>query len=428
TVPATDDRYFLRARRSSDGKWSPAVTVFTGEQDDLRTGSISGSQAICHGGVPATITSSVPAYHGTAPYYYQWQYSTNGSGYHNIPGATGTSYSPGPLTSARYYRRKVTDACGDSGYSGVVTVTVRPSLSGGGISGTQTCCYDDEPNTITNTAPASGGSGDYTYQWQYSLNGGSFSNLKWANGTSYSPGRLASDRYYRRKVTDNVCGDIKYSNTVKVTVPPVMSPGSICCNQTTCGGAATLVSKYRASGGSGVYLYKWQYSYDNITFYSAPGNRNGTSYTVLPASTRYYRRKVTDLTCGDVKYSNSILITVRDKLSPGGISGAQTICEGGTAGRISNSAPPSGGDGSYTYRWQTSPDDSNWSTAPGDYNNPYYDPGTLASTKYFRRRVYSCGQYKYTGSVKITVNPDNLQAGTVSTSSTGITAGQPVTL
>jgi hypothetical protein len=90
---------------------------------------VSSSQQICNGNVPSTITAT-SASGGSGPgYTYQWQSSTDGVVWIDIPGANILSFSPHALTATSYYRIAATDGgtphCG-SVYSDSVLITVNP--------------------------------------------------------------------------------------------------------------------------------------------------------------------------------------------------------------------------------------------------------------------------------------------------------------
>lgn len=82
------------------------------------------------------------------------------------------------------------------------------------------------------------------------------------------------------------------------------------------------------------------------------------------------------------------------------------ICEGSLVGTITGSVP-SGGNGTYTYLWEsstTSPS-SDFVPAAGPNDEVDYDPGTLTQTTWFRRKVTSGGCSSTSVVVEITVNP-----------------------
>ncbi len=73
-------------------------------------------------------------------------------------------------------------------------------LSGGEISPDSLSINTGEsPETISSVSDASGGNGAYTYQWQLSTDGSTFSDISGATGTSYTAPVLTQNTWYRRK-------------------------------------------------------------------------------------------------------------------------------------------------------------------------------------------------------------------------------------
>lgn len=161
--------------------------------------------------------------------------------------------------------------------------------------------------------------------------------------------------------------------------------------------------------------YVWQYANSS----SGPwNNTSGTSVATYnpPAgltTDRWYRRKVTS--CGgQVKYSNVIMIDVRPQLAAGGINGAQTICYNGNPSTLGTTASASNGEGGYIYQWQISTNgSSSWTNISAATSTTYNPPGAMTASRWYRRRVISCGQTKYTNTVKVTVR-GALTAGSTS--------------
>src|SRR5690606_7594657 len=67
--------------------------------------------------------------------------------------------------------------------------------------------------------PAAGGScgGSYTYQWQKSTNGTTFTDISGASGLTYNVGNLTATTYYRRRTTCG-SGNFAYTNISTITV------------------------------------------------------------------------------------------------------------------------------------------------------------------------------------------------------------------
>src|SRR5690606_36741773 len=124
----------------------------------------------------------------------------------------------------------------------------------------------------------------------------------------------------------------------------------------------------------------------------APGNLT---------STRWYRRRASS--CNETKYTSALKVAVYPALNSGSIGGANTICSGTNAGNLNNVSSPSGGNGSYSYQWQYSTNGTRgWSTISGATASTS-SPGSLTSTRWFRRKVTSCNDTQYSNTVKITI-------------------------
>lgn len=98
-----------------------------------------------------------------------------------------------------------------------VYVTVTPPLvpTPGTADQTVEVCVREQ---ITLTAHVTGGEGFYTYQWQSSTNGTSWSNIAGATSASYVPPvQIKSGTYYyRRMTTDTTCGTVYNLITLNV--------------------------------------------------------------------------------------------------------------------------------------------------------------------------------------------------------------------
>ncbi|WP_310397846.1 T9SS type A sorting domain-containing protein [Hymenobacter sp.] len=80
--------------------------------------------------------------------------------------------------------------------------------------------------------------------------------------------------------------------------------------------------------------------------------------------------------------------TTLAQVTPGSIGADQTVCAGGTPAPLASLMAASGGTGTYAYQWESSLDNFAWTAIPGAAG-AMYEPGPLASTTYFRRRVTS---------------------------------------
>jgi hypothetical protein len=92
---------------------------------------------------------------------------------------------------------------------------------------------------------------------------------------------------------------------------------------------------------------------------------------------------------------------------PGSIGLDQPICNGHTPKQF-EIISPSGGNGSYTYQWQQSPDNVNWTDISEEKGTTYYPPALMTSDTYYRRNVTSCSTTESSNAVKIKIYPASL--------------------
>ncbi|MDR1645535.1 MAG: hypothetical protein LBS05_06920, partial [Tannerellaceae bacterium] len=335
---------------------------------------------------------------GTGTYTYQWQYSTDNSTWTDISGATAVTYTSGALTANRYFRRAVTSSTCGTVYSASVLVTVRANLTAGAIGSAQTICYNTAPAAFTQTTAPSGGTGTYTYQWQYSTDNSAWTNISGATAVTYTSGNLTANRYFRRAVTSSTCGTV-YSASILITVLPNLTAGAIGSAQSICYNTAPVAFTQTTApaGGTGTYTYQWQYSTDNSTWTDISGATAVTYTSGNLTANRYFRRAVTSGTCTTV-YSASVLITV-NALPAAPTGGTPAIVCINTAASAT-ATPPSG----CTTDWYTV---AAGGTAIATGNNTLSIASLAATTTYYaesRNTTTGCKSATRTA-FTITVSP-----------------------
>ena len=371
--------------------------------NDLAAGSIGSDQLICYGATPSEINVVVAETGGIGANTYQWYSSADNSSWSAASGSsTSQSYQPPALTSKTYYRKAIINSC-KTVYTGSVTKDVRTDLSVGTIGSDQTVCYSEAPAIIATLSNPSGASNSFTYQWYNSSDNSTFNPIPGADQVSYQPPALTQTTYYKKKVIDANCPSL-FTGTVTKTVRLQFSVGSIGNSQTICNlGTPALITNVTApSGGQGTYTYVWESSINNVDW-SIISGATGFSYQPGALSvTTYYKRKVTDASCGN-GYNNTVTITVRDVFSPGTIGTNQTICINTAPTILNSTVAPSGGQGPYTYIWESSLNGTDFNVISGAVAASY-QPGNLSQTTYYRRKVIdaSCGNI-YNNIVQITV-------------------------
>lgn len=287
-------------------------------------------------------------------------------------------------------------------------VNVLTALNPGSIAGAQTICYGTTAS-LTSASTPSGSAGNYQYQWQSSSDNTTWSDISGATGSAYTTGTLTSSTYFRRTATTDIgCGP-EYTSSVKVTVYDQLMASTISSDQTICYNTtpATITQSAAPTGGDGTFTYYWEMSTNGTTWNTVSG-ATSTSYSPgsLTTTTWYRQVSVGGSSCGEVT-SSAVKISVYDDLMAGIVGTNHSVCPQSPANTISTTTGATGGDGTYTYQWQTSPNNSSWSDISGATNATLNSTTALTSTTYYRRKTTSgssCGT-KITNTVKVSIAP-----------------------
>lgn len=196
---------------------TPFSIVYTSCTPPVIT-SVSADQTICNAGNTSFTVSATGS-----NLSYRWQVD-NGSGFANITDAgvyQGSTTATLTITQASYtyngyqYRAVVSGAC-DPATSLPVLLTVLPAIEAGQIAADQNVWYGDAAAELSSVQNASGADGQLVYQWERSSDGNNFSAIAGANASTYAPGAMFENTYFRRSVT-NACGTAT-SNVIRITV------------------------------------------------------------------------------------------------------------------------------------------------------------------------------------------------------------------
>lgn len=392
---------------------SPTTATKVTVQSIPTAGAIEANQTICYNTSPATITSNTDGT-GDGSITYRWERDP-GSGYVTQAGTVST-LSPGNLTVTTMYRRysrsTVNGTTCDSPPSSPVQITVQSPPVAGSIAADQTICYNTTPASITSSANGTG-DGSISYRWQSSTTSGvaGFSN----NGettSSFSPGALTQDTWYRRYTVSTLNGvacESVATTVVKVTVQATPSAGSIGTDQTICYNTTPSSLTSTSDGtGTGTVSYIWEQSSTdaNSNFSIINSQTNSTYAPGALTANRWYRRSTLSTLNGNECTSvttSAIQITVRPNFTPGSIlTTGETICSNNNPTQIDNNVSASGGDNSITYEWREN------GNPIGSSNSSSYDPPALAVNTTFTRwaKDATCNTSftQSTGSWLVTVN------------------------
>ncbi|BDS12636.1 T9SS type A sorting domain-containing protein [Aureispira anguillae] len=179
----------------------------------------------------------------------------------------------------RYVKDGSVSSFEDRGYVDEVRFVSATTLNQGAIAGNHTICSGGNPNLLTSTAAAQVYSTSPIYQWQYSNNNSTWSNISGANALTYDPpAGLSQTRYYRRRIQDG-CGNTGYSNTLTVSTNPLPN-GHLNSPSPICQGNSTNIT-FNATAGTG----PWDIVYNGTTINNIA---TGTNIPVNPSSTTTY--------------------------------------------------------------------------------------------------------------------------------------------
>ncbi|MDB5249550.1 MAG: hypothetical protein JWQ40_3944 [Segetibacter sp.] len=328
---------------------------------------------------------------------YSWEMN-DGSGWEPISGASDLNYNVGFLFKTTSYRRVATDNCGNNAYSNVVTLTLAPPLQAGAITPlTQTVLAGVTPTPLTSTAPATGGTNNYTYQWQSAIfDRGPYTNIPGATGLSYSPGPLNQTTYYKRIVKDVKCLNTAESPMATVFVSNgILNAGNFVL-YSACffpgQPSSPLQQLYPPTGGVAPYLIEWQWSSDNVNFTTIPGATGATYQPPLLTESTYFRKKVTDA-AGTIVYSASEKITkVETVLTGGSIKATSNVaCLGSSPAEITSTGSPTGYAERLSYQWQIKSASGDWKNIDGQIRASLI-PDPITEKTWFRRLAMDhCG-------------------------------------
>jgi uncharacterized protein GlcG (DUF336 family) len=282
------------------------------------------------------------------------------------------------------------------------------NLTPGTIGTAQTICYNTTPAGLTQLTAPTGGSGTYIYQWQSSSNNTNWTDISGATLPGYSPSALSANTYFRRTVTSGTYTPVN-SSSVLITVSPRITLAQLHDNITISNNTSTNFNVV-VTGGTSPFSFNYT---KNGTAQAAVNNySSGANVSTGTLTTGAYIYVLTSLTdaagCTAQSLGTSITVTVTDSngnLKPGTIGSPQSICYNTKPNTLTQLTAPTGGTGTYTYRWQKSANNTSWTNISGATSRTY-SPAALTASTYFRRTV-SSGTYTpvYSSSVLITVSP-----------------------
>jgi gliding motility-associated-like protein len=380
-----------------------------------------------------TAVSSFPLTVNTTstPTSMTWSYSTNGTSYTTISGATSiTGVTLTPSSSGATNAVLTLSGYGNSGYSGARYFRL--------VIVTPTCTYnydiyvtDTKASSSQSPAPAptasqtsicSGNSvtlsvgtlaSGSTVQWQVSTTSSTsgFADISGATSSTYTASPTVTSYY---KVTYNSGGCAGLSSPVTITVASALTANTVSPSSTcTDGTSAVTLTGTAITGG----IFQWQSSTTSsstgFTDILGATSQNYTLPTNIVSVVTWYSRIASTSSCAT---NSSASVAVYPPIANNQITNSITsFCTTAPATVLANTTPV-GGTGTYTYQWQSSTDGTNFSNVSDGTGGTTQNYTTASHTQsyWYRRVVTSGGCSSTSGSFKITVN---------ATPSVSVTAG-----
>jgi hypothetical protein len=403
--------HFYRVKTISQYSCGPVYSnvIHINVYNQFLLGEINSNQDICFNTQPDSLSFTLLPSGADGNYTYLWQESVNNTNWSDIPSSDIIVYQPPALDSTRYYRSLVTSdfGCGTLETSSLM-INVYEEFITGSINATDTICYDTDANIINTIISPSGGNNPYSYEWTYSNDNINWTIIAGNNSPSYNPSLLTDTTYYKvNYISNSGCGQLS-SNISQVIVLPIVVAGNIENDQFLCYDSLStpIYMDTLSYGGDNNFSYQWELS-SNGNIWSEILGADSTMYSpgFMNLST-FYRLKVASTYNANClnRYSNIIDIHVYDPLASGEINSNQDICFNTQPDSLSFTLLPSGADGNYTYLWQESVNNTNWSDIPSS-DIIVYQPPALDSTRYYRSLVtsdFGCGTLE-TSSLMINV-------------------------
>jgi PKD repeat protein len=338
-------------------------------------GTTAGADTVCQGSNSGIITLS--GHVGTVQ---GWEYSTNnGTSWTAIPNTTATlSYTglttlPNTITQYQYRARVRSGVCSEV-YSSITTITVLPPVTKAEVENRSEC---NVTNSLLTGNTALQGIGTWTQ-----LPGGpSVALISDIHNPTSSVSNLVVGVYTFKWTIDNgYCAPS--SATMTLTNYPAIVNEIQTAVDTICADQAILIGDKIHSGGTGTYKYTWQSSLDGTNWTIIPAQTGLTLAMNLSTST-YFRRIISSAPCSSV--SDSIYIFVQPALANNTITAISEVCINKPVAIIIGSNP-TGGDGNFSYQWQSKVGAGAWTNIVGATGKDY-QPQPLLQTTSFRRIV-----------------------------------------
>lgn len=229
-------------------------------------------------------------------------------------------------------------------------------------------CINDAPFTPSVSANVAGGTGTLV-------------SLDFNVASPFDPSAYAGmgPQRFKYQYTVGSC-TVEQEFTITVISPQVfnITPSSA----TYCASGSGVDIKLDGSeNGVSYILYNGTTEIGTLT-----GNGGALTFSGIKGAGVYTIKAVDAKGC-EIFMAGSVTLTEVTDIAGNVIAADQTICSGSDATPLTG-PEPTGGNGTYIYQWQSSPDGTSW-TDISDANSQNYDPGKVSEKTYYQRYVTS---------------------------------------
>ena len=337
------------------------------------------SQVICTGGsIPSPLTINFSG--GVGQPTYQWYNAQSNS---IIQGANGSSYTPPNFTTAGSFEYYATVNLSGSGCESTtseiasIIVVDDPTV----LIASDAAYCQNTASVVPINVTVTDGSGSTSYQWYSNSIPSNFNGnlISGATTGSLTPNvNTVGTTFYYCIVTQSSsnCNTISATAQITVTTAPSFTFQPI-PTQTVCLDGATTLLNVNYTNGTGTASYQWYQSASNSYANGTVINGETTSSYTPPsntASTVYYYCIISFSAAGGCSMINSniaeVIVLPDPTISVQPLT-TQTICMGGTIPLALN-VNFTGGVGTPTYQWFSTPASSISGATSNSYTPPVY--------------------------------------------------------
>lgn len=391
TLAVNETTYYRRKSYTSldNAVYSNTITITINPLPTIDLQTINSLTLNSRSGTGTVTVDATASANATVDWY---ALSTGGSAL-----STGTSSNtaisfttPSISTSTIYYAqaRNLITSCLSSSRTPILAEIVG-TLNAGVIGSDESVCGPSVPSILTSEIDATAGTSTVTYQWQSSANNVNFSNITGATDLTYQSGTISSTTYFRRIATATISGTVtSSSNVVTITINPLPAL-PVAVNKARTGIGSVDLS---ATSSSGITV-DW-YDDNLLTNVLATGSNNYTTPQLV--DTTSYFAVARNISTGCESGTTEVIAIVNENFNGGTIDGPSSVCINGTPTIINSASLAHGGTpdltgatlGTYNYQWEasTTSTSAGFSAITGA-TSITYQPGTLTTTTFYRRKV-----------------------------------------